>query len=111
MIADLSATVTAIREYNFYIATYSTDRPEIPFLVKKLFQLTDLISKKVKLLSSVLKKAWMAYEILPTGVTKDVQDSSYVVISNYLLSSVTFASQLPASNMSFPILVDEMYAS
>lgn len=79
--------------------------------MKKLFQLSDLISKKVKLLASVLKKAWMAYEILPTGATIDVQDTSYVVISNYLLSSVTFTSQLPASNMSFPILVEEMYAS
>lgn len=27
LIADLSATVTAIREYNFYVATYSTDKP------------------------------------------------------------------------------------
>jgi len=93
------------------VTTYSIDRPEISFIVKKLVQLTDLISKKVKLLASVLKKVWSAYEILPTGATIDVQDTSYVVISNYLLSSVTFASQLPASNMSFPILVGEMYAS
>ena len=64
----------------------------------------------MKLLASVLKEVWLAYEILPTGATVDVHDTSYVVISNYLLSSVTFTSQLPSSNMTFPILMDEMYA-
>lgn len=106
LISDLSATVTAIREYNFYAATYSIDRPQIPFILKQLIQLSDFISKKVKLLASVLKKVWQAYEILPTGASINVHDTGYVVISNYLLSSVTFTSQLPSSNMTFPILFD-----
>lgn len=60
-------------------------------------------------LASVLKKVWMAYEILPTWATINVYDTSFVVISNYLLSSVTYTSQIPPSSMDFPILIEGMY--
>lgn len=87
---------------------YNTSVEQVPFIVKKLVALSNSISIEVNLLAAQLRDTWQAYEILPTGQTVGVNDSSYVVISNYLLSSITFISQLSSTNMSFPILFSEI---
>lgn len=87
---------------------YNTTVEQVPFVVQKLVALSNSISIEVNLLAAQLRDTWQAYEILPTGQTVGVNDSSYVVISNYILSSITFISQLSSNNMSFPILFSEI---
>lgn len=108
LISDICQTILAVREYNYYVQVYNTTVPEVPFVINKLATLSNAISAEVSLLAAQLRDTWQAYEILPTGQTVSVKDSSYVVISNYLLSSITFISQLPPANMSFPIFFTEM---
>lgn len=59
----------------------------------------------MKILAPELREEWRAFEVLPTGKVIEVYDSSYVVISNYMLSSITYLEQLPSTAVTFPILV------
>jgi hypothetical protein len=68
-----------------------------------------VISERIKKLAPELREVWRAFEVLPSGKVNQVYDSSYVVISNYMLSSITYLEQLPATAITFPILVALQY--
>ena len=97
--------MVSMRGLNFYAATVGVNDAHLPFYVTQLGSQSIDIANKLAAISSVMTQEWQAYEFLSSGVVKIVKDNSYLVFSNYMLSSATYISKLTYDKMTFPILL------
>lgn len=59
---------------------------------------------KLTAITSILSSQWQAYLVLDSGMFSVLQESDYVVLINYVLSSVTYVSKVDLSQLAFPII-------
>lgn len=94
-----------MRGLNFYAATVGPNDAHNPYYVKQLGGQSVDIANKLAAISSVMTQEWQAYEFLSSGMVKIVKDKSYLIFSNFMLSTATYVSKLPFDKMAFPILL------